>query len=140
MSSTPYQTTDTLGTPGVYTKDFSFLLASISAADMVTAYTPGHPFRILGINATVTAPATTAAKAATVTAYIGSTAVTGASLALTSANMTPLGKVNSAAATVSNSTLTGSSTDTISLTASSVTAFAEGSATFSVVIQNLSAT
>lgn len=138
MSSTPYQTSDVMPAPGIYWVNLSYLLATLANGDILTAFVPGHPFQIVGIKAAVTAPATTASKAATITPYIGSTAVPGMSAALTSANMTPLGAVVSG--TAATSTLSGTSTDSITLKASSVTAFVEGSTTVFVGIKNLSDT
>jgi hypothetical protein len=95
------------------------------------------------IKAVVTKAATTAAKAATVTAKIDGTAVTGASVALTSANFTPIGTI-----------ITGTATDVLAggnnqglmaggsklkLTASSVTAFVEGCGEFHITLQSLEA-
>lgn len=135
MSSTPYQTTDTLPKPGVYWVSLSYLLATLANGDILTAFTPGHNFRVIGIKAAVTAAATTAAKAATITPKIGSTAVPGVTLSLTSANMTPLGAVVEGSATTTD--LLGTPTDSITLTASAVTAFVEGSAAILIGIQNI---
>jgi hypothetical protein len=134
MASTPYQTSNTIRTPGIYTINLGYALADIAAADLLTDYIPGHNFKILGINAIVTKAATTAAKAATVTPKIGTTAIPNSALALTSANMTPLGKVVAGLVPVTGNT--GGPTDKISLTGSAVTAFVEGTATITVTIQN----
>lgn len=108
-------------------------LASLANGDVVTAYTPGFAARIAKLSAVVTVPATTSAKAATLTMKIGSTAVTGGSLALTSANCTPLGNVvNASAVTAARDFV---ATDTISVVAASVTAFVEGSVVLLIVLK-----
>lgn len=113
---------------------FNVGLSGITAADIVTTYTPGFAFKILKLDFVTIVAATTAAKAASVTAKIGSTATTGGVVALTSANCTPKGNVVAGSAiTAAN---VGTSTDTISLTASSVTAFVEGSGEFLLVLQD----
>lgn len=122
---------------GIYNLNITgnMLLAGISAANLVTAFTPGHKFKILAVSATSIVAPTTASKLATVTPYIGSTAVTGGVLSLTTAALATKGTV------VAGSTVTalnvGSETDTITLTGSAVTAFAEGSAAINIRIQNL---
>lgn len=104
--------------------ELSMNLADITAADLITAYTPGFNGKILAINAFALKPATTASKAATLTPKINSTNVTGGALALTSANMTPAGaKVAGSAITALN---VFTNTDTIGVVASGLTAFVEG--------------
>ncbi len=100
-------------------------LATITGAgDVLSAHTPGHWGRVLSLDFFVGTPVTTAAKLATLNAEIGATNLTGGTVALTSANCTPLGaKVAGAAVTAAN--VFGPS-DTISIEAASVTAFAEG--------------
>lgn len=116
------------------TLEFSMNLADITAADLITNYIPGYNGKILATHAFATKPATTAAKAATLTPKVNATPVTGGALALTSANMTPAGaKVDSAAITALNTFLP---TDTIGITAASVTAFVEGSVTIIIDLQN----
>lgn len=134
MTATANQTSTTTQAQGIYTISFSKLLAGITAADILTDYVINHPFKVLDIRAIVTTAATTASKAATLTAKVDGTAVPGAVLALTSANMTPLGKVVSASATGSN---VGSAGSKISITGSSVTSFVEGQAEIVVTVQNL---
>lgn len=151
MASTPYPTTSSLirltnnGTGsaqsdiaagvGVYNIQLPIACASITAADIVTAYLPGHKFKILAVDWYTTVVVTTASKAATLTPKIGTTALTGGVLSLTSATMTPVGtKIAGTAVTALN---TGSSTDTIEVLGSSVTAFAEGSGFVNIRIQNM---
>ncbi len=114
---------------------FPILLATIANGDLLTTFTPGFAGKIVGFSAAVTAPATTAAKASTLNLEIGTTNLTGGSLALTSANMTPLGAVVDATAiTAANSF---SATDTISIEAASTTAFVEGSVVLTILMRAL---
>lgn len=134
MTATANTSTSVTSAAGIYTLTFSKLLAGITAADILTDYTINHPFKVVDVRAIVTTAATTGSKAATITAEIGSTAITGISLALTSANMTPLGKVVSSSATANN---VGNAGDKISLVAGSVTSFVEGQIEVVVTLQNL---
>ena len=101
-------------------------LPSIAGAqDVVTNLYPGFAGIIESVDFLVNAPVTTAAKAATISPFVNSTAVTGGALALTSAAATPMGKlINGTEITALNSF---GATDTISFKATSVTAFTEGS-------------
>lgn len=122
---------------GVYNLPITgnMLLAGITAADIVTAFTPGHRFKILSVEAISIVAPTTSAKAATVTTYIDAVAVTGGVLALTTASLATKGTVQ--AGTAVTALNEGSATDTITLTASAVTTFVEGSAVINLRIQNL---
>jgi hypothetical protein len=100
-------------------------LAGVTAADVVTSYTPGFAGRVKKIDFAVEIPVTTAAKLATLNAEIGTTNLTGGTVALTSANCTPLGAVVAGAAVTAANSF--KATDTISIEAASVTAFVEGS-------------
>ncbi len=107
-------------------------LANLADGDIVTEFTPGFAGSIVAYSFVVTDPATTAAKLSTLNLEIGTTDLTGGALALTSANCTPLGKVTDAAAiTAANRFGAG---DTISLEASSTTAFIEGEGVLLIVI------
>jgi hypothetical protein len=97
---------------------------STIAATTVNAFTPGFAGTITAVQFVNTVAATTAAKAATLGLKIGSTAVTGGAVALTSANQTPLGNVVAGSAVTALNTFT--STDTISVVGSGITAFVEG--------------
>jgi hypothetical protein len=121
---------------GVHTISIPITLAQITGAgDVLTNYTPGYKFKILSVDARVTSAVTTASKAATLNLEIGSTNLTGGSVSLTSANCTPLGAAIAGSAVTGNNT--GSSSDTISVEASSVTAFAEGAVVLLIRIQNM---
>jgi hypothetical protein len=100
-------------------------LANVSAADLLTTFTPGFAGRIVDWQFVVTTPVTTAAKAATLNLEVGATNVTGGTIALTSANCTPLGAIVAKGAAFTAGTTFGAA-DTISVEAASVTAFVEG--------------
>jgi hypothetical protein len=111
---------------------FSIALNKVANGDLVTAFVPGFAGVISKICAVINDPATTADKAATINAEIGTTNMTGGVISLTSANCTPLGS------TIEGSTITGNNSfgasDSISIEASSVTAFVEGSITIYLVL------
>jgi hypothetical protein len=109
---------------------FQVDLASVSDADVVTTLTPGFAGEIVDMDFVVNVPVTTGSRATTLNAEIGTTDLTGGAIALTSANCTPMGAVIAATAITAANTFTA--TDTISIEASSTTAFAEGSGTLIV--------
>ncbi len=103
-------------------------LSKLANGAVMGRFTPGFTGSIERFSFSVTDPATTAAKAATVTPKIAGVATTGGALALTSANCTPIGaKVDASAITAANAF---GPTDEITLEASSVTAFVEGAGVF----------
>jgi hypothetical protein len=121
---------------GIYYLPINLPLAGITGTvDVITTFTPGHKFKILAVDFAVTKVVSTAAKAATLNLEIGTTNLTGGVVALTSANCTPLGTI--IAGTAVTAANTGSAADTVSVEASSVTAFAEGDGTLFVKIQNM---
>lgn len=106
-------------------------LANISGAvDVLTGFIPGFPGRIAALEFHVTTAVTTGSKAATLNLEIDATNTTGGTVALTSANCTPLG------ARVAGSAITAAFTFTaaqsISVEAASVTAFTEGAGVLEV--------
>lgn len=121
---------------GVFTVAIPVTLATITGAgDVLTNYTPGFKFKLLAASFAVGVPATTGSKLATLNLEIGTTNVTGGDVALTSANCTPLGAlVSGSAITALN---TGTSSDTISVESSSVTAFVEGTGYLLLRMQNM---
>lgn len=120
---------------GIQTLAFFIDLATLANGDTLTNYTPGYKFKLLSFDFRVHKAATTAAKAATLNLEIGTTNVTGGAIALTSANCTPAGAaVAGSAITAAN---TGTSSDTLSIEASSVTAFVEGNGWAIIKIQNM---
>lgn len=134
-------TTGTAGTTlaagtGVFTVLLPINLASVTTnGDVLTTYTPGYKFKVLSVDFAVTVPVTTADKLATLNVEIGTTDVTGGAVALTSANETPLGKVVAGSAVTAANT--GTAASTISVEASSVTAFSEGAGVLILKLQNM---
>lgn len=97
------------------------------ATGTVASFKPKFAGRIKSTSFSVDVPATTAAKAATLTPKIAGTATTGGAIALTSANCTPVGnEIDGTAITAANTFTAG---QTITIAASAVTAFVEGSGT-----------
>lgn len=113
---------------------FQILLASIANGDILTTITPGVRGRIVKWYAAVSAAATTAAKATTLNLEVGTTDLTGGTLALTSANMTPLGAVV-AQGTAFSAGMAFGAADTISIEAASTTAFVEGAINLHILLQ-----
>lgn len=100
-------------------------LAQITGAgDVLTNWTPGFAGRIVRFDCAVETVVTTGSKAASLNLEIDTTDVTGGVVALTSANCTPLGKVNAGTAITAANHF--GATQTLSIEAASVTAFAEG--------------
>lgn len=104
----------------------------VTAADVVTNFPLDFEGEVVRLDVVVSDAVTTASDAATFGIEINSTAVTGASVATTSANMTPIGAIVSGAATANN---TFTSSDTLSIVASSVTDYAEGSVMLVVTLK-----
>lgn len=128
-SATPVQTAQ----PTTYTVlAFPMVLANIANGDMVTSFTPGFAGRIVSTQFVTDVVASTASKLATLNLEIGTTDVTGGVLSLTTVACNTKGKV--AAGTAITATNTFSATDTISVEATSVTAFVEGSGSLQIVI------
>lgn len=103
------------------------LAAGISNADVITSFPAPFEGEVVALRVIVSAAVTTGSKASTLTAYINGAAVSGAALATTSANMTPMGKVLSATATTGHASTKFSAGDLLSVTASSTTTYIEGS-------------
>lgn len=99
-------------------------LSTLTNGDVLTNWTPGFAGTVLSVAFAVTTVVTTGSKAATLNLEIGTTNLTGGAIALTSTNCTPLGAVVAGTAITAANTFTA--TDTISVEASSVTAFSEG--------------
>ena len=107
-------------------------LAEVADGDVVTGFTPGFAGTILRTQFVVTVPVDTADDLSTLNLEIGSTNVTGGTIALTSATATPVGKTIAGAAVTGTATFTAS--DTISVEASATTAFAEGSGVLLITV------
>lgn len=121
--------------PGnVVTLAFPINLASITTAqDVVTDAPIGLAGTIEHVYFVTNVPASTASKLATLNLEINSTNVTGGAVALTTVGVNTMGKVVAGSAITANNVLTPD--DVLSVEASSVTAFAEGSGTLYVRIR-----
>ncbi len=113
---------------------FPIVLATVADGDILTNFTPGFAGKIVKVDFAVTTKVTTGSKLSTLNLEIGSTNLTGGTVALTSANCTPLGNVVAGAAVTGANSFTA--TDTISIEAASTTAFSEGAGNLLVTIQN----
>jgi hypothetical protein len=107
-------------TPGNYTT--GAVLANIADGDLLTTWTPGFAGILKSLSAHVKVAVTTGAKASSLNVEIGTTNATG-TLAMTSANLTPIGAVITQALSVGTYF---TATDTISIEAASTTTFIEG--------------
>jgi hypothetical protein len=116
---------------GVVDLVFPINLAGVTAADVLTNFTPGFAGDIVGFKFVTNVPATTASKLATFNLEINTTDVTGGTIALTTVLANTLGKITESAAITGNATFDDD--DTISIEATSVTAFSEGQGSFHVL-------
>jgi len=113
---------------------FPVVLAGLAGtAKVVDNYLFGFNGRILAVDFLATVPASTAAKAATITPSLDGTNLTGGVLALTTANCTAGALVSGTAVTAG---YTFTPTSQFDLTLSSVTAFVEGSGVIDVTVIN----
>lgn len=101
-------------------------LASLINAQTIQSVL-GFAGRIKSVSFVVAKPVTTGAKAATLTAQIGATPVTGGAIALTSANCTPQGAEVAGSAVTALNTFTAA--QAVGAVVSGVTAFVEGQGT-----------
>lgn len=121
---------------GVTVVPFFFNLADVAGnGDVLTNYTPGFAFKVLGVDFAVCKAVTTGSKRADFNLEIGTTNVTGGVVSVTSAAATPAGAL--IAGTAVTGANTGAATDTLSIEAANVTAHAEGSGWLLVKLQNL---
>lgn len=115
-------------TAGITTLSIPITLASMttSAADLVTAYTPGYKFKILAVHFATTTVSTGDAASQVLNVEIGTTNVTGGVVTATLAGT---------AVTAAN---TGTASDTISVeVAASGTVFTAGDGVLLIRIQNM---
>jgi len=118
----------------VLTLAFPINLASITGTqDVVTDFRPGVDGVIEDISFVTNVPATTAAKLATLNVEINTTNLTGGLLALTTVAANTMGKIVQGTDITALNVLTKK--DAISIEASAVTAFVEGSGTVYVRIR-----
>lgn len=120
----------------VVTLAFPINLASVTTTqDVVTDFAPGVDGIIEYFSFVTNVPASTASKTAAFNLEIGTTNVTGGVLTLTTVAANTMGKVTAATAITGANRITAR--DLLSIEASSVTAFAEGSGTFYVRIRKV---
>lgn len=112
-------------------------LAGVTAADIITEMYPGIEADLEFAEFVTTVAVTTAAKAATLNFEIDTTDVTGMTLALTSATVTPKGTVLPFGLPTAGYTLSRSSK--LSLEASAVTAFSEGEGYINLYVRDAAA-
>lgn len=105
-----------------------YQLEAIADGDLMTTFTPGFAGTIEAFYAVVTEAASTASKLSTINLEIGTTNLTGGAISLTTAACSTKGAVVAASAITAANTF--GSTDTISMEASSTTAFVEGEVSF----------
>lgn len=104
---------------------FRVELASVAAGDVITNIRPGVDGTLEWTEFLIDKPVTTISKLATLTWRISGVLCTGGVIALTSANSTPQGKSVQGSLFTAGNVIKRS--DTLSLVASAVTAFSEGS-------------
>lgn len=119
---------------GKYTHSVYFRAAAITGNVLLYTYTPGFAFKIHRISASIVDAITTGARAATLTTAIAGVPTTGGVVTLAGAYALGTQQASSAAVTALN---TGSSGAAITVTASTVTAFAEGGFLLNIELQNM---
>lgn len=123
---------------GVVTISIPIQLAAMttSAAELISAYTPGYKFKILSATFTTTTIGAGSGASQVVGLKIGSTAVTGGAATLTLSGTNTLGKLTAATAITADNT--GTSSDTITVTvAGSGTVFTGGAGILLLKVQNM---
>lgn len=137
--STTGTASDTLAaTVGIQTVAIPLQLASMttSAADLMTAYTPGYAFELLSLEFITTTLGTGASASQVLNLEIGTTNVTGGVLTLLLADTDTLGKKK--AATAITAANVGTASDTISLeVAASGTVFTAGAGFALLKLRNM---
>ena len=134
LDVTLYTPTEYLANRGnTYVLTFALDLNPVTAADTITDFAIPHRFKVIDWQF-VTNIAGTAAKNATFTLEIGSTAITGASLLLDD-NIGTIGIV--IASTAITALNVGAADDTLTMVAGTVTTFTAGSGTMNIYIQDL---
>jgi hypothetical protein len=112
---------------------FHFKNAEIADGDILTDMVLGFAGTIKKFMASIEDPVATSGKASTLHIEIEDIALTGGVLSLTSAGMTPIGKVINATAITANNVFTAA--QKISIVAASTTTFIEGETTLTMVIE-----
>jgi hypothetical protein len=115
-------------------RTFWVQLSTVSNADLITAIPVDYAGEVVRLEVVVgNVAVTTGSKLATLKAYINSTAVDGATAAMTSATMTPKGTKAFNGVATGNNRFTAN--DTLSITGSGTTAFSEGDAWVTLVLR-----
>lgn len=109
-------------------------LANIADGDLVTTITPGFRGRFLKWYFVVTTAVTTGSKASTLNLEVGTTNVTGGTIALASATATLVGAVIAQGSAFTAGCAFGAA-DTFSVEAASTTTFVEGAGVLVIVAQ-----
>jgi len=137
--STTGTATDTLAaTVGVMTVSIPLQLAAMttSAADLITAYTPGYAFELLSLEFVTTTIGAGASASQVLNLEIGTTNVTGGVLTILLADTDVLGEKK--AATAITAANVGTASDTISLeVAASGTVFTAGAGFLLLKLRNM---
>lgn len=121
-----------LGGSNLQTEIIPVSLSAIANAGVFTK-TLDYAGTLYNVRFIVIVPATTAAKAATLTGNIAGSNVTGGAVGLTSANATPRGAAIAGSAITAANTFTAG--QAVGVKASSVTAFVEGSGIIELVVE-----
>lgn len=119
---------------GEFTMSIFFRAAAITGNVLLFTYTPGFKFKIKRISAAVVDAITTGGRAATLTTAIAGTPTTGGVVTLSGAYALGAEQASSVAITGLN---TGTNAQAITVTASAVTAFAEGGFMLNIEMQNM---
>lgn len=146
MANTPYVTTLTIGTRGIYTFDATvpWAAANIANGDQVTGYVPGHNFRIMGLSATCNVVAVGSGGTAVMTPRINFAAtstnqlITSAAITVTTANMNVVGATVQSMTNAYQVGNQGGPADKIGVVASAVGGtITSGTITLTLTIQDL---
>lgn len=119
---------------GQFIHSVYFRAAAITGNVLLYTYTPGFAYKIVRISAAIVDAITTGAKAATLTTAIAGTPTTGGVVTISGTYALGAEQASSSAITAAN---TGSTVQAITVTASAVTAFAEGGFMLQFQLQNM---
>lgn len=117
-----------------YNVTFTVAAAEITNANIITGYTPGHPFQLEALDAYVTSALTGSSKTVTINPEIDTVDVTGGVAVVASASAALGTRVAGTAITAGG---VGGSASVIDIEGSSVTAFTGGFITINLRIRNL---
>ena len=106
--------------------------SAIADAGVLLRLTPGFAGRVKSMHVQATTPASTTTKTSTLTVKIGSTAVTGGVVVMTTAGQIAIGSVQDGTAVTAADEFTA--TDVLTVVASATTAFVEGAGVIYLVL------